>query len=493
MSVPEPGVPSIPDGWRPRYHVTGERNWINDPNGPIHLGGVYHLFYQANPLGWTWGTMVWGHASSRDLVTWERHPLALTPGDSGPDADGCWSGCAREVGGRPAIYYTGTRGVDDQRVESICRAWGSDDLLQWTKDPANPLVEGPPPELDGGFHRDPFLWRDAGGWHLLLGSGTTTGDRHGRVLRYDSPDATAWTYGGVFFEGPRWEDGLDLGEQWECPQLVVDGDTVLLLVSCQTPAHDQPLLHAVWFGGTIRDGRFQGSFGGLVDDGDVLYAPAVCTDQSGRVLLWGWAQESAPLEQVRGFSHVGALSLPREVAVDGGRLAVRPATELERLRTERLRPLPAADGDGRGLALPARPQLELVASFGGPGGQASWTLTGGPPGAPGATVVADLDRGQVRVTGTTAGRHRAPVATLRPRDRHRLRVFLDGSLLEVFADDELALTTRAYAPGGVWEAARFEAGDGLQDWAVEGWALHADAVTGPGPAPGPADGNGPAR
>ena len=57
----------------------------------------------------------------------------------------------------------------------------------------------------------------------------------------------------------------------------------------------------------------------------------------------------------------------------------------------------------------------------------------------------------------------------------------------------LALTTRAYAPGGVWEAARFEAGDGLEDWAVEGWALHADAVTGPGPAPGPADGNGPAR
>jgi beta-fructofuranosidase len=471
-------VPEVPAGWRPRYHVTGERNWINDPNGPIQVGGVYHLFYQANPAGWTWGTMVWGHASSRDLVAWKRHPLALTPGDSGADGDGCWSGCTREVDGRPAIYYTGTRGTDGERVESVCRAWGSEDLLEWTKDPGNPLIQGPPPELDGGLHRDPFLWRDDGGWHLLLGSGTTAGERHGRVLRYDSPDASTWSYGGVFFEGPRWLDGLDLGEHWECPQLVVDGEVALLLVSCQSPGLDQPLLYPVWFVGAIRDGRFQGELGGLVDDGDVLYAPAVCTDQSGRVLLWGWAQESAPLEQVRAFAHVGALSLPRELLVDRGRLAVRPVAELEGLRAERLRPVPAAaDGSRNGVVLPASPQLELVAGFGGGGGRAQWTLTGGHAGAAEAAVVADLEAGEVRVTGTTAGRPRAPVTTLERRDRHRLRMFLDGSLLEVFVDDERALTTRVYPPGGVWEAARFQAGGGLEGWAVEGWALHADAVT----------------
>jgi beta-fructofuranosidase len=475
MTATEPVIPATPAGWRPRYHITGERNWINDPNGPIQVDGVYHLFYQANPVGWTWGTMVWGHASSRDLVRWKRHPVALAPGDSGPDADGCWSGCTREVNGRPAIYYTGTRGGDGQRVESVCRAWGSDDLLAWTKDPGNPLVKGPPPELDGGFHRDPFLWRDDGGWHLLLGSGTTSGERHGRVLRYDSADASTWSYGGIFFEAPRRLDGLDLGQHWECPQLVVDGDTALVLVSCQTPGLDQPLMYPVWFTGAIRDGRFQGQLGGLVDDGDVLYAPAVCTDQSGRVLLWGWAQESAPLEQVRGFSQIGALSLPREVVVAQGRLAVRPVAELEGLRTERLRPVLAAEGNGGGLVLPARPQLELVAVFGG-AGRARWTLTGGHAGAAEATVLADLDAGQVRVTGTTAGRPRAPVTVLGRRERHRLRVFLDGSLLEVFVDDERALTTRLYPPGGVWEAARFQA-DGLEGWTVEGWALHADAVT----------------
>ena len=35
--------------WTPQYHVTSERNWMNDPNGPIHWQGTYHLFFQANP------------------------------------------------------------------------------------------------------------------------------------------------------------------------------------------------------------------------------------------------------------------------------------------------------------------------------------------------------------------------------------------------------------------------------------------------------------
>uniref|UniRef100_A0AC35GRW4 Glycosyl hydrolase family 32 N-terminal domain-containing protein n=1 Tax=Panagrolaimus sp. PS1159 TaxID=55785 RepID=A0AC35GRW4_9BILA len=63
--------------WRPSFHFTPEKNWINDPNGLFYHNGIYHIFFQYNPYGNQWGSMSWGHAISSDLFHWDELPVAI--------------------------------------------------------------------------------------------------------------------------------------------------------------------------------------------------------------------------------------------------------------------------------------------------------------------------------------------------------------------------------------------------------------------------------
>ena len=141
---------------RPAYHFRPADNWINDPNGLIEWNGRFHLFYQRNSLGPYWERPSWGHAVSDDLVRWEHLPDALTPGD-GLDRDGCFSGCTVDDNGVPMIVYTAARKEHDRLIETTCIARGSDGLLAFEKLTANPVVGGPPAEIDSIAFRDPFV------------------------------------------------------------------------------------------------------------------------------------------------------------------------------------------------------------------------------------------------------------------------------------------------------------------------------------------------
>ncbi|QFU84708.1 GH32 C-terminal domain-containing protein [Natronorubrum aibiense] len=433
------------DHHRPQYHLSPPANWLNDPNGVIQWNDEYHVFYQYNPGGPYHGTIHWGHAVSDDLVTWEDRPVALTPSPDGPDRDGCWSGCAVDVDGTPLILYTGGRG--DLQLPCLGTAT-DDDLSVWEKSDENPIIDTLPeePPLRSTEHwraefRDHSVWQaDDGTWHHLIGSGIEDGGGTALLYTSDGDELTDWEYQGPILVGNPERDG----HMWECPELLDFGERQLLHISNYEAVR-------YYLGGyDADDGAFDVDRTGLLDHGS-FYAPQSLRDDDGRWLMWGWVkpERDASAQWDAGWS--GTLSLPRLVDLDaGGRLRQRPAPELTALReahvheetatlTDEHRSLPVT---GRALEMRAEVRIDDADEFGlvvrqSPDEEEETLIRYTRE----SNVVVDRAASSVdsRVSDEPVSMPVTPVD-----DSLSLRLFLDGSVLELFANDRHCLTTRIY-------------------------------------------------
>ncbi len=413
-------------GDRPRLHVRADHGWVNDPNGPVLRDGRLHLFFQHNPGSPVHGDICWGHATSDDLVTWQLHEVALRPTPGGPDAAGCWSGCVVDEGDRLVAVYTGiATGPTDG---TVCLAESTDaDLRHWTK---LPPAEAPVPEGLGLTEvRDPCVVEVDGQRVGVIGAGGV-GTRNGHVLLYSCADLTQWSFESVLFR--EWGPLTELTgpvDTWECPQLFpLDGRWVLVL----SPWRDDllgPVVHVV--GDLERDAsglRFVPESCGRLDHGHDFYAPIALVTPD-RVLLWGWSWEDRSAEEVLAAGWAGALTLTRELSLVDGRLVSRPVDALEDLRG------PALDLAAEGR-LPEGPVELLV--------EASGDLVldlGG--------LRMELADGRVRLHREVHDEWRRgwrSDAALPARAVHRLRIVVDGPVVEVYVEDGPCFTERVHAP-----------------------------------------------
>lgn len=433
------------DPHRPRYHFLPAANWMNDPNGLIQFNGEYHLFYQHNPNGPFWGTIHWGHAVSRDLVRWTHLPIALAPELGKPDWNGVWSGSAVNANGVPMVFYTGVS------PEVVNVAVGDENLRTLAKYHANPVVAGPPQGFRVTGFRDPFVWRDGDDWYMVIGSGIQGSG--GTVLLYRSRNLYDWEFLNPLYVGRREETG----EMWECPNFFRLGDKYVLLVST--------LGKTLYFVGTYRDYRFVPEVQGATDYGPNFYAALTMEDERGRRIMFGWLPEGRSEEAQRAAGWAGVMSLPRVLSLrPDGTLEFRPAEEVETLRGSHFGvsgvtvgadssyrlpyPLPGAGGseDSEGRQLEIQVEFEKSAAR-----RYGIKVRTSPEGDEQTLIYYDAEMGQVYVdrqsSSLSPDAHRGVSSgplQIEPGEPLRLRVFVDGSVVEVFANDRIVITSRIY-------------------------------------------------
>lgn len=440
--------PAGNDPQRPRYHFLPPANWLNDPNGLIHWNGEYHMFYQYNPNGPFHGTIHWGHAVSADLVHWEHLPIALAPEPGTPDEDGCYSGVAVDDGGVPTLVYSGNR----KGAQRACLATSTDGLLTWQKHPDNPVIAAPPPGLHLVEFRDHSVWREDGTWYQLMGAGIE--GQGGTALLYRSNDLRSWEYLHPLLIGdqqrftPIWT-----GSMWECPDFFMLQDRHVLITS----VWDKNQLHySAAFVGRYRDQRLVPDVEQKLDYGDqYFYAPQSFTDAQGRRIIFGWVHEgrSAEAQMATGWS--GVMSLPRVLSLGpDGHVCMQPAPELVVLRGTQTHCAAITVPAGQLVVVPdvSGDTLELLVELEPPReGLCGIVVRCSSDGAEQTQIKYDAALHQLIVDRTHASEdpttdhnlHVAPL-TLDPDEPLRLHIFLDRSVLEVFANQRVSITSRIY-------------------------------------------------
>jgi fructan beta-fructosidase len=481
------GAVTYQEPYRPQFHFTPQKNWMNDPNGLVYYDGEYHLFYQYNPFGNKWGHMSWGHAVSRDLVHWQHLPVALAEENgvmifSGSAVVDTKNTSGFGKNGRPAMVaiYTGYRPDSHLQTQNI--AYSTDRGRTWTKYSGNPVID-----IHSTDFRDPkVFWHEP--THRWIMTVALSGQH--KVRFYGSPDLKQWAPLSDF--GPAGATGGD----WECPdlfELPVVGKPGLkkwaLIVNIN------PGGIAGGSGAQYFTGSFDGTHFSLEDQGRWLdygkdyYAVVTWSNvppKDGRRLSIGWINNWEYGQEIPTSPWRSMQSVPRELRLkaysDGLYLVQSPVVELQQLRDMHYKfaSQTIAEGSDPLAGKPIKGKtLEIIATF-EPGTASEFGLKLR-KGANEETVVGYdtaaaqlfLDRsrsGKVDFNPKFTGRRSGPLPA--EQGRVTLHLFLDWSTVEVLGNDgRIALTEQIFPGPDSDDVALYARGGAAKLVSLEAWEL----------------------
>jgi fructan beta-fructosidase len=292
-------VPTYQEPFRPQFHFTPGKNWMNDPNGLVDYQGEHHLFYQYNPFGTVWApTISWGHAVSTDWVHWKELPVAIPATNtvsifSGSAVVDKRNSSGFGTRGNPpmvAIYcvnymVASTDPKDGSVIPAGTQAediaFSTDRGRTWTPYANNPVLNPlKDTSIDPANFRDPkvFWYEPTQQWIMAV----ALSSQH-MIGFYSSTDLKNWTKLSDF--GPA----NAVGGVWECPDLfelpvnrgsdhewnfqAEDGD------QWKKPGHDKWVLVVNVNPGSVAGGSgaqyFIGDFDGKQFTADDIIDPSV--------------------------------------------------------------------------------------------------------------------------------------------------------------------------------------------------------------------------
>jgi len=436
------------DPHRPGYHFLAPANWMDDPNGVIQFNGEFHLFYQwiPNSPSRSGGPFHWGHAVSNDLVNWRDLPIALSPTPGGPDQEGCWSGSSVNNQEIPTIIYHGrVKGKN-----TACLATSVDNLITWKKHPSNPVIveASNTNELPVG---DPYVWYENSWWYCVMGSHTKVG---GAAILYRSKNLKQWEYLGPLLTGKKEKTAA----AWEFVNFFSLGKKHFLTASLYNA------WKSIYFSGTYKNHQFSSEFWTDLDSGGHFYAPYVFSDDQKRQIMmaWSWEGRHEDLFIAAGWS--GVHILPRVLSSQpDGTLRFFPIPELQRLRGDHqhLQNKQIQLKDKKLLSKFKGDMVEILAVL-EPGNSYSVGLRVlASPGCEEETLISfeqaskkiTIDRRKASLddrvhkhvyrTQPVPMKHHGSVR-LEEGESLTLHVFVDRSIVEVFVNNRLCMTSRIY-------------------------------------------------
>lgn len=296
----------LPDavGLRPAIHFAARNGWINDPNGLILHDGIYHMYFQFNPVDTVWGNMSWGHAVSRDLLHWQQLDDVMYPDEDGTIFSGSaisnGNACLSLPENALLFYYTGAGSTN-----SLSEGKPFTQKIAYSLDGGNTFVKIKEPAVKHllGENRDPkiYYYEPRGIYYMAL---YLDGDEFAILNSNDMQNFTVTQH--IYMEGSG-----------ECPDLR------------QIPADDGS---EQWLF-MQADGRYYtGGFDGIRFEirseakcaykTKLPYAAQTMNKPDDRVILIPWLRMSGD-----GCAYTGMMGVPRELS-----LAVQNGEHILRLK-----------------------------------------------------------------------------------------------------------------------------------------------------------------